>query len=95
MNRIERIAKILELAEIPYSWLKPNVSLSLDDDSSTISLLENGNIRVFVSSDVSFSTYEEDDVGDALRIIMEIRYMQRVDGVAKHTEHAEKLEWVE
>ncbi len=100
MTRLEKIAKILELADIPYAWLKRDkngtgISLSLEDDSSTVSLLEDGRIRIFVSSDVSFSTFEEDDIGDALRIIMEVRYMQRVDGAPKHTEHIEDLEWVE
>ena len=42
MNKIERIAKILELADIPFTWLKfdddgNGINLILDDNSSTIS----------------------------------------------------------
>ncbi len=97
MNKLERVAKILELAEIPFSWLKYDgdgngISLSLDDDSSTISFVPPEMLRIFVKSDVSFSTFEQSDIGDALRIIMEERYMQRVDGV-----HARSRgeEWIE
>lgn len=97
MNKIERVAKILELAEIPFSWLKYDgdgngISLILDDNSSTISFVPPDTIRIFVNSDVSFSTYEQSDIGDALRIIMSVRYMQRVDGVpAKSC----SKEWIE
>ena len=97
MNKIERIAKILELAEIPFSWLKKDdngngISLVLEDGSSTISLMSTDMLRVFLSSDVSFSTYEQSDIGDALRIITEARYMQRVDGPPLKSE---SREWIE
>ena len=97
MNKIERIAKILELAEISYTWLKVDddgngVSLILDDNSSTVSFAPPDTLRIFASSDVSFSSYEQNDIGDALRIIMEVRYMQRVDGVSEKSSGAE---WIE
>ncbi|MBP5200163.1 MAG: hypothetical protein J6Z82_05895 [Schwartzia sp.] len=97
MNKIERVAKILELAEIPFSWLKYDddgngVSLILDDNSSTISFVPPDTLRIFVNSDVSFSTFEQSDLGDALRIIMDVRYMQRVDGVS---EKSCSEEWIE
>ena len=97
MNKIERVAKILELAEIPFSWLKYDddgngVSLILDDNSSTISFVPPDTLRIFVNSDVSFSTFEQSDLGDALRIIMDVRYMQRVDGVS---EKSCREEWIE
>ncbi len=97
MNKIERVAKILELAEIPFSWLKYDddgngVSLILDDNSSTISFVPPDMLRIFVNSDVSFSTFEQCDIGDALRIIMTVRYMQRVDGVP---EKSYSNEWIE
>ena len=97
VNKIERIAKILELADISYTWLKfdddgKGVSLILDDNSSTISFAPPDTLRIFANSDVSFSSFEQSDIGDALRIIMEVRYMQRVDGVPeKSTGH----EWIE
>ena len=97
MNKIERIAKILELAEISYTWLKVDddgngVSLILDDNSSTVSFAPPDMLRIFASSDVSFSSYEQTDIGDALRIIMELRYMQRVDGLSEKSTGAE---WIE
>lgn len=97
MTKIEKIARILELAEIPFEWLKKDgngngISLSLEDGSSTVSLMDENTLRVFLSSDVSFSTYEQSDIGDALRIIMESRYMLRVDGPVKISE---KDEWIE
>ncbi len=49
-------------------------------------------LRIFASSDVSFSSYEQTDIGDALRIIMELRYMQRVDGLSEKSTGAE---WIE
>ena len=96
LNKLERVAKILDLALIPYSWLSHGkdgkYSLSLDDDSSTVSLTHDDKIRVFVSSNVSFSTFEEDDIGNALRIIMEVRYMLAVDG---RPEESHSTEWIE
>ena len=97
VNKIERIAKILELAKISYTWLKfdgndNGVSLILDDNSSTVSFAPPDMLRIFASSDVSFSSYEQTDIGDALRIIMELRYMQRVDGLSEKSTGAE---WIE
>lgn len=97
VNKIERIAKILELAEISYTWLKfdddgNGVSLILDDNSSTVSFAPPDMLRIFASSDVSFSSYEQTDIGDTLRIIMELRYMQRVDGLSEKSTGAE---WIE
>ena len=97
MNKIERIAKILELADIPFTWLKfdddgNGISLILDEKSSTISFAPPDTLRIYASSDVSFSSYEQNDIGDALRIIMEVRYMQRVDGVS---EKSTGQEWIE
>ena len=67
VNKIERIAKILELAEISYTWLKfdddgNGVSLILDDNSSTVSFAPPDMLRIFASSDVSFSSYEQTDI---------------------------------
>ena len=94
MNKAEKIAAILEIAEIPYVWLRRDdvFSLSLADDSSTISL--NGEtLRIFVNFGKTFHRMDADDIGDALRIIMEARDMQRVDG--KLEDNATSKEWIE
>ena len=97
MNNIERIAKILELAEIPFSWLKHGedgkYSLILEDNSSTVSLAEGNGLYVFLNFDVSVKRFKLDDIGDALRVMMEARYMNRMDGVSQPSE--KHSEWIE
>ena len=94
MNKAEKIAEILDLAEISYVWLRHDdtCSLSLDDDSATVSL-KGENLRVFVNCGKSFQSMDTDDIGDALRIIMTARYMQRIDG--KLEDESESKEWIE
>ena len=94
MNKAEKIAEILDLAEIPYVWLRRDdaFSLALDDDSATISL-KGETLRVFVNSGKSFQSMDADDIGDALRIIMTARYMQRIDG--KMEDESESKECIE
>ena len=94
MNKAEKIAAILDMAEIPYVWLRRDdaFSLALDDDSATVSL--NGEIlRVFVNCGKSFQSMDADDIGDALRIVMTARYMQKIDG--KLEDESESKEWIE
>lgn len=94
MNKAEKIAAILDLAEIPYVWLRRDdaFSLALDDDSATVSL-KGDTLRVFVNCGKSFQSMDSTDLGDALRIIMTARYMQRIDGKLEDTSDAK--EWIE
>ena len=94
MNKAEKIAAILDLAEIPYVWLRRDdaFSLALDDDSATVSL-KGDTLRVFVNCGKSFQSMDSTDLGDALRIIMTARYMQRIDGKLEDTSEAK--EWIE
>ncbi len=94
MNKAEKIAAILDLAEIPYVWLRHDdvSSLVLEDDSATVSF--NGEtLRVFMNSGKSFQSMDADDLGDALRIIMTARYMQRIDG--RLEDESDSKEWIE
>ena len=95
MNKVEKIASILELAEIPFEWLRHDdaCSLSLLDNSSTVSL-HGENVRVFMNCGETFQRFETDDIGDALRIITESRYMMRMDGGPEKEEKRNK-EWIE
>ncbi len=94
MNKAEKIAAILDLAEIPYVWLRRDdaFSLALEDDSATVSL-KGETVRVFVNCGKSFQSMDSEDLGDALRIIMTARYMQRIDGKSEDTSEAK--EWIE
>ena len=94
MNKAEKIAAILDIAEIPYIWLRRDdvFSLSLADDSSTVSL-HGETLRIFINFGKTYHRMDADDIGDALRIIMEARYMQRVDG--KLEDNSESTEWIE
>ena len=76
MNKAEKIAAILDIAEIPYVWLRRDdvFSLALEDDSATVSL-KGETLRVFVNSGKSFQSMDSTDIGDALRIITTARYM--------------------
>ena len=94
MNKVEKIAAILDLAEIPYVWLRHDEasSLTLEDDSASISC-KGETLRIFMNCGKSYQSMDTDDVGDALRIIMEARYMQRVDG--RQEDSSESSEWIE
>lgn len=95
MNKAERIAAILDLAEIPYVWLRRDdaFSLALEDDSATVSF-KGETLRVFVNSGRSYQSMDADDLGDALRIIMTARYMQRIDGKMEEKSDSSQ-EWIE
>ena len=95
LNKVEKIAKILDIAEIPYVWLKRDktaTSLTLADDSSTVSL-DGDEVRIFMNCGKTYQRWNEEDIGNALRIIMESRYMQQMDG--KVEDKTESEEWVE
>ena len=94
MNKAEKIAAILDIAEIPYVWLRRDdvFSLALEDDSATVSL-KGETLRVFVNCGKSFQSMDSTDIGDALRIITTARYMQQVDGKLEDTSDAK--EWIE
>lgn len=62
------------------------------DDSATVSL-KGDILRVFVNCGKSFQSMDSTDLGDALRIIMTARYMQRIDGKLEDTSEAK--EWIE
>ena len=95
MNNVERIAAILDIAEIPYVWLRhdeASSSLTLEDDSASVSCKDDA-LRIFMNCGKSYQSMDVDDIGDALRIIMEARYMQRVDG--RQEDSSESNEWIE